>query len=293
MKIMTSMFKKKRSSMLLMTALFFFISETKGRAQSGCFNVDLQAVAITPDISETGIGKTFTIFVTMKNNGPCIIPVGEATAQITIDSNNFRLGNPINFIAECDQWTYLGDFPGAGTHNLFFRNNRGPIPVSGPFCGFKFNVKGKASTGVPSIITLTSSLHKEATTSDGYGNNQSVTANVSVSVTGSGSGKTPPVIISDFKISANNCNAILNWVSSRDSKVDSFIVEHSANGIQFAKLGEVVFTNTAAPVYEYINDQGNGKGYYRVGAKSKDGRITYSIIQSIDTKCIIKKGFVP
>lgn len=163
---------------LLPATAIFMASATKVQAQL----VDLQAVSIDPSALSINVGQTAQIFVAMRNNGPNPIPVGEATAQVTLSSVFLDLGTPLNFTNACGQWTYLGNVPGVGTHNLFFQNNAGAIP-NGFTCTFQFDVTGKAGSGGPSGITLASSLSATATTSDNDGSNQAATTEITVSGT--------------------------------------------------------------------------------------------------------------
>lgn len=176
MKLSKTITRKLR--FLLPATLLFVASATKVQAQL----VDLQAVSIDPSALSINVGQTAQIFVAMRNNGPAAIPVGEATAQVTLSSVYLDLGTPLNFTNACGQWTYLGNVPGVGTNNLFFQNNAGAIPA-GFTCTFQFDVKGKAGSGGPSGITLASSLSATATTSDNDGSNQAATTEVTVTGT--------------------------------------------------------------------------------------------------------------
>jgi hypothetical protein len=267
---------KKACSIALLSSALFFGTVPQAEAQ----NVDLQAVSIDPTLPTIGIGQVGQIVVAMKNNGPSVIPVGEATAQITLSSVFLNLAIPFNFVDACGQWTYLGNVPGAGTHNLFFQNNAGPIPVGGPFCSFQFNIAGRAVTAAPSGITLASSLSAGATTSDVDGSNQAATTEINVTAT------VLPVVLADFSVTASSCNGILNWKTASEQNVKSFEVEYSTNGISFTKAGLVQAKNAAeGSVYRYVNAQGTGKGYYRLKVIDNDGQVSYSRIVSVDTKC--------
>jgi hypothetical protein len=271
-----SQFKKASGRITLLTMVLFFATALQLRAQ----NVDLQAVSIDPTLPTIGVGQVGQIVVAMKNNGPSVIPVGEATAQITLSSVFLDLAIPFNFTDACGQWTYLGNVPGAGTHNLFFQNNAGPIPVGGPFCSFQFNIAGKMPTVAPSGITLASSLSAGATTSDVDGSNQAATTEINVTAF------VLPVVLSDFNVTASSCNGILNWRTASEQNVKNFEVEYSANGTQFTVAGTVLAKNASeGAVYRYVNAQGTGKGYYRLKIVDVDGHVGYSRVVSVDTKC--------
>ena len=275
MKQLNNKLKNAGSRLLLLTTALIFMTASKVGAQ----NVDLQAVSIDPTVSTIGVGSTGFIVVSMKNNGPSVIPVGEATATVTLSSVYLNLAIPFGFADACGQWSYLGNVPGAGTFNLFFQNNAGPIPVGGAPCSFQFRVAGKAVTPVPSGITLASSLSPGATTSDVNGTNQGATTEINVSMV-------LPVVLSDFNVTASSCNGVINWKTVSEEKVSSFEVQYSSNGVQFTKVGAVQPKNSASgSAYKYVNDQGTSKGYYRLKIIDVDGQFVYSRIISIDTKC--------
>jgi len=279
----------KRKNWILVLVLLF----SAATAQAQCAEVDLQAVSIDPGLPTIGKGQTTSITVVMKNNSACAIPLGEATAQVTLSSVYLDLGNPINFHDICGQWTYLGAISNNKQHNLFFRNNGGPIPPGGKFCSFHFDVKGKTITPFAVAVTLASSLSGDAKTADVDGTNQSSATEIHIK-----SAATPVIaavpVLADFRVTASECNAMLNWQTVANSAVDSFEVEYGTDGSQFSKVGSVAGKPVpAGSVYEYVRDQGNGRGYYRLKILEKAGKYTYSKIISVDTKCIIKKGFLP
>lgn len=249
-------------------------------SQAGAQNVDLQAVSIDPSSPTLAINQVGQIVVSMKNNGPNPIPVGDATCQITLSSVYVKLAIPLNFTDACGQWTYLGNVPGPGTLNLFFQNNAGAIPVGGPFCSFQFNVAGNAVTPAPSGITLASSLSPTATTSDVDGSNQAATTEINVTAT------VLPVVLADFTATASSCNSVLNWKTATEDKVRSFEIQYSSNGTTYTTVGTVDAKNSAnGSVYKYVNAQGNGRGYYRLKIVDVDGQVTYSKVVSADTRC--------
>ncbi|MEO7984280.1 MAG: hypothetical protein ABI688_09375 [Bacteroidota bacterium] len=277
--------KTKRSLMVFIILLSFM---TAARSQERCIKVDLQAVSIDPLPPMIGKGQTATIIVAMKNNGPCIIPQGEGTAQITLIADYLELGTPLNFIDICGQWSYLGVISKDGQHNLFFQSTGGPIPVGGQFCSFQFDVKGKGITpsNAPTGITLVSTMSATATTADLDGKNQSAGTELRVTAAG------PPVALSDFGAITNDCSAILSWKTTAEKNVTSFDVEQSADGIQFKKVGAVPAKNNAAgSAYDYTYSQGEGMRYYRLKIIEKGGQFSHSKMIILDTKCGAKKGF--
>ena len=269
---------KRAGSRLLVLGTVLLLSAA-GRLQAQ--NVDLQAVSIDPSTPSLAVGQVGQIVVSMRNNGPSVIPLSEATAQITLSSVYLDIALPVTFSdAPCNQWTYLGNVPGAGTHNLFFQNNGAAIPVGALGCSFSINVAGKAVTTAPSGITLASSLAPTATTSDVNGTNQAASSEINITAT------ILPVVLADINVTASSCNGVLNWKTASEQNVKSFEVEYSANGVSFTKAGTVQAKNsTSGSVYKYANAQGTGRGYYRLKIVDIDGQVSYSRIVSVDTKC--------
>ena len=281
--------KRSFSYRLLLSLLLFFTTAKQLQAQ--CIDVDLQAVSIDPGHTSIGKGQKTTITVSMKNHGSCPIPAGEATAQVTLSAVYLDMGTPVNFNDLCKQWTYLGAVSNAKQHNLFFRNDGGSIPPDGKACSFHFDVKGKMVTSGPLAITLASSLSATAKTADVNGNNQSVSTELHVSAVAA---PPAPEIITDFNVTAKECDAILKWKVSQATAIDSFEIEYGTNETQLTKAGAVpVNTTTGILTYEHTHYQGIGRGYYRLKIINRDGKFSFSKTVSIDTKCIIKKGFTP
>jgi hypothetical protein len=281
---------KKRVSYSLFLLLLLFLTTATG-LQAQCIDVDLQAVSIDPGHTSIAKGQKTTITVVMKNHGSCPIPAGEATAQVTLSAVYLDLGTTVNFSDMCKQWTYLGAVSNAKQHNLFFRNDGGSIAPDGKACSFHFDVKGKAITNAPVAITLASSLSATAKTADVNGNNQSVSTELHVSAVAT---PPPPELITDFNVTAKECDAILKWKVLSNNAIDSFEIEYGANETQFTKVGAVpVNTTTGGLTYEYTHYQGIGRGNYRLKIIDRDGKFSFSKTVSIDTKCIIKKGFTP
>jgi len=275
---------KSTGGKLLLLSLGFLLAMA-GRVQAQCF-VDLQAVSIDPSAPVISTTGTAQLVVVMRNNGPCIIPTGEAQVQITFADTYLQPAIPLNFVDNCvpARWTFVTTVQAGGFYNMFFRNNAGPIPVGGVFCSFQFNVGGKGVISpAPVNITLASTLTAAATASDVDGSNQSASTQVQVSIVA-------PVILSDISATASSCNGILDWKTSSEDNVDKFEVQYSTNGIDFATVGNVLAKNSSSgSTYKYANDQGTTRGYYRLKIVDRDGHFTYSRIVSVDTKCSGKK----
>ena len=283
--MMISRFKYVLASILVPALLSF-----SARAQDNCKNVDLQAVSISPAGISLQKGKTMEVEVSMRNNGPCPIPVGDATAQITLSSDQIELADPIGFKDECGQWTFLTSNTVGKNYNLFFKNTGAPIPAGGKMCSFRFSVKGKSDMHGTSRITLASSLSGTAQTSDMDGNNQSAYAEIEIGP----SKNTSPVSTAtqlELTATADNCYANLSWKPA--SNIEKYEVEQSTDNIKFTSIGKVKDDDKKANGYEFSAEQGASRKYYRLKGMPDKGSPVYSKSTVVETKCVVKKGFAP
>ncbi len=249
-------------------------------AQNPCPNVDLEAVSIDPATLSVNVGATTQIFVVMKNNGPCPIPTGEATCLVTLSSTAFDLGSPFNFNDICGIWTYLGDVPNATSHNLFFRNNAGPINLGTP-CYFQFDVKGK-TTFPGSPITLVSSLSATASTGDVQPANQSALTFLTVNPAG---GPLPLKILS-FTGLSKNCENVLSWKTTEEKNVKSIEVERSSDARTYLPVYSATVRNSSMPTDYSFTDNAAGKtNYYRLKITDTDGKFVYSEVVTLSIAC--------
>lgn len=134
--------------------------------------VDLEITSIDPSTGGNPIkaSQSFNLHLAVKNNGPDVIPAGEALVQITLSEKSITIPRKRNF--ESQFFSFLGAkrTPGAGGNiDLFFQSNE-DIPVN-EVDELIFAVKA----GEPSVshATAVSSLSATATSSDVNGTNQS------------------------------------------------------------------------------------------------------------------------
>jgi hypothetical protein len=275
---------------LLGIILVLSIHSFSATAQDNCLKVDLQAVSISPAGISLQKGKTMEIEVVMRNNGPCIIPVGDATLQITITANQVELAKPLGFKDECNQWELLMENMVGKNYNLFFKNTKAPIPTGGAICSFRFSVKGKSDLPGISRITLASSLSATARTSDMDGNNQSAYAEIAVGVS---TEKAPvsPTIQLDLAATPDNCYANLAWQGI--ANMEKYEVEKSSDNVHFKKIASLSVEDQKANGFEYSAEQGASRQYYRLKGIASSGKPIFSKTTSVETKCVVKKGFAP
>lgn len=135
--------------------------------------VDLQAVSIDPSTGGTPIkvGETFQLHLAMKNNGPDIIPAGEATCQITVEEKYFIIPRKRTFTSNFFSFLGAKRTPGVnGNIDLFFQSNE-DMPVN-EVDELIFTVKAEAPG--TSLATVASSLSGTSMSSDVNPTNQSV-----------------------------------------------------------------------------------------------------------------------
>lgn len=84
----------------------------------------------------------------------------------------------------------------------------------------------------------------------------------------------------------HNKHAWLQWTVADNEEVLSFTIEHSANGVNFAKAGQVIKGNN--PAYQFLHEGlVLGNNYYRVKLQGKYGTSQYSRVVVIPYARII------
>lgn len=90
-----------------------------------------------------------------------------------------------------------------------------------------------------------------------------------------------PINFIEITGSSHTQGILLNWAVNGANNNDHFIIERSADGVNFIKVGDISLTEGKA-FYQYLDkDAANGKNYYRVIASDRDNRKTISKIISI------------
>lgn len=278
-----------KTTLNLLTGLLSILIINSVNAQEPCLKVDLQAVSVSPVNFKLDPGKSTQIEVVMRNNGPCVIPKGQATTQITINTEHLEVPANIGFKDECNEWIFVTSTSSGNLMNLFFRNNGADLPVGGKFCAFRFTVTARAKSAGTSVITLASSLSATATTADMNGNNQSAYAEIEIA--GKAGEKIPekksPVLLN---AKVGECSAVLSWEINSD-KVDSIEIEVANDKTNFTRTGVVLPNDAKGKLYKYEVEQVNGRRYYRLRVIYKDLTYDYSNTPDVETKCKVKKGF--
>lgn len=98
-----------------------------------------------------------------------------------------------------------------------------------------------------------------------------------------------PVKLSSFTGTAQECKAVLAWVTENEINFSKFAVEYSSDGITFKEVGSVAGKNSATgSSYKYTYVQPDTKGYYRLKMTDIDGRFQYSQIIPLSINCKVR-----
>lgn len=78
--------------------------------------------------------------------------------------------------------------------------------------------------------------------------------------------------------------ARLNWATARETNLENFTLEHSADGTDFTVMGMVVAEgNFSGAAYQFIHeDPQPGKNFYRLKMTDINGTADYSTIETVD-----------
>ncbi|MFM2267422.1 MAG: hypothetical protein RL757_863 [Bacteroidota bacterium] len=93
-----------------------------------------------------------------------------------------------------------------------------------------------------------------------------------------------PVDLLTFKGAFKDNKTVLNWQTASERNNQGFTVERSANGQNFAPIGEVkgVGNSTAVQNYTFVDENPiNGVNYYRLRQRDLDGKTDYSKVITV------------
>ncbi|MBC8035323.1 MAG: S8 family serine peptidase [Chitinophagaceae bacterium] len=93
-----------------------------------------------------------------------------------------------------------------------------------------------------------------------------------------------PVTLLSFTAVREQSAGVLNWSTSSESNTELFIVEKSANGIDYTNIGTVKAANAGNVISRYKFMDNNlqvGTTYYRLRMTDKDGSFKYSPLRMI------------
>ncbi len=259
-----------------------------GWSQNKCERADLQAVSISPASGTVEPGKTVQVQAVMHNNGPCIIPAGMVTAEISMSAEYLSTDKQPALIDLCKRWSFVKSVVEGSTHTLYFQN-RDALPVGGVYCDFIFDVKAKSKEGNVRI-TLNCSIAGKSGLTDANATNQSVYVQLTLKSDAAIPIRAPKIKV-ELKAKSNECTANLSWTADR-TKIDSFQVETGYDKTSLTKAGSLTDIQTAGTnEYKFDVEQGSSNRYYRIKIFYKDKEVAYSNIEAVETKCKVKRGF--
>lgn len=86
-----------------------------------------------------------------------------------------------------------------------------------------------------------------------------------------------------FKVSNNNGDALLKWITSDENNVLKFVVERSLDGISFEEIGQTTAKNSSYSEYSFVDKNLINLSYYRLKAIETDGTMVFSPIEKVQT----------
>ncbi|MCO6496546.1 MAG: M36 family metallopeptidase [Chitinophagaceae bacterium] len=90
---------------------------------------------------------------------------------------------------------------------------------------------------------------------------------------------TIPVIWSDFTVQKDGNRALLKWETQQESNTDKYVVERSADGVNFSAIGSkpAAGNSSTSRSYSFYDESPmNGNNIYRIQLLDKDGKLSYS-----------------
>jgi hypothetical protein len=88
-----------------------------------------------------------------------------------------------------------------------------------------------------------------------------------------------PLTINNYQLIINNEGVVNNWITSNEINVSHFNIQYSNNGRDFTTVKTVTANNNSYNQYSVFTYQPTvEKGYYRIEAVDKDGKLSYSKI---------------
>lgn len=90
------------------------------------------------------------------------------------------------------------------------------------------------------------------------------------------SGSTLPVTLTDFRGTSFTGYNRLDWTVEQELNFSHYVVERSADGVQYTALGTIAGAQRSA--YQYTDRQPLAEGYYRLKLVDLDGSVEYSTV---------------
>jgi hypothetical protein len=102
---------------------------------------------------------------------------------------------------------------------------------------------------------------------------------------------TLPITINGFQARKNNHSVELNWETTNERNISSYVVEKSSDGLNFISIGTVSATNKDASLYQYVDgDISNSTVlYYRLLVVEANGNKVSSRVVSVTVNMLPEK----
>lgn len=95
-----------------------------------------------------------------------------------------------------------------------------------------------------------------------------------------------PFNLDSFIATPADCHAVLNWATSNENGISSFVAEQSFDNIYFTAIGSVNASGINGQFHYTITaTQASGKSYYRLKIIGKDGLVSYSKVIECFNSC--------
>ena len=221
--------------------------------------------------------------------------VVSSTSPLTIDQSFLMIGNDNNTLTESPS-----NLPASAVgssrlaRNWFVQNTNfnGPVGLSFDLTGL--TVSGTIGTTTdfrlivndasdPTYASGNTAFYTPNNFTGNVANFYNVTlpnASVFAVITNATPATPLPVKFLSFTAQASGNDVDLNWSVGVNQQAKSYVVDHSIDGTNFTKVGEVA-NDVAEANYHFVHAHaGTGKHYYRILETDMDGKYVYSTIAS-------------
>ncbi|MFT3933609.1 MAG: T9SS type A sorting domain-containing protein [Chitinophagaceae bacterium] len=268
---------------MLMLLVCLVFSGAFGQAQNQAANPLCSGVTTSADPVPLNGGATLTF--KLGNNGDDPIPAEkeEWTINLPFDLLDVSPGNfmPPAGTATTGLYEYSRTVSGT-TLVIVLRDHQGMLAntIDAPQDEYlvTYSVTGK-KIGGPAPVTINNAyvalqgsfVGNTVTTDDNADRTISVVA-------------TLPVQMLSFSGTATSCQANLNWSVAQETNFKNYIVEYSADGLNFSAV-KTVNANGSNSSYSATHQAPAGKAYYRLKLVDIDGRFGYSKTIGLNISC--------
>lgn len=167
-----------------------------------------------------------------------------------------------------------GDYGGDATNNNIFGHNALGISLNGNTRFYVVACNNPSISGTVNLSIINDGINIGPNNNGSYGL-------LRINALSLGGPVVLPVQLTSFKASAVQGNVLLNWSVADNNTYASFVIERSADGINFASIGNVPANGTS--MYTYTDQQPVANNYYRLRIIDKQSNYSYSGITAVST----------